>query len=80
MITAELKRSAIETMEEDAIRQFNNAFDYQGWESDGVSIANVAHPLLRSRIVTATGRTPTGTRPTPYCLSRLSTLRIRSFN
>lgn len=48
-ITRELRKAISETMEEDAVSQFNNGFTYQGWETDGVALFSAVHPLIRNQ-------------------------------
>ena len=49
-ITRELRIAMEETMEEDAVAQFNDGFDLQGWEPDGVPLFSQYHPILRDTL------------------------------
>lgn len=69
MITRELKRSMIETMEEDAAAQFNDGFDYQGWESDGVALFSTAHPYMRNQDGSSIVQYGSNRHPTDAALS-----------
>jgi hypothetical protein len=50
LITKELKIAMNEAMEEDAVAQFNDAFTFQGWESDGQALVSTSHPIIRPGI------------------------------
>jgi hypothetical protein len=47
LITKEMKRALEESMEEDAVAQYNDGFTAQGWESDGEALFSTSHPILR---------------------------------
>lgn len=60
LIQRAIHRSMIEAKEESAAGMFNDAFTYVGWESDGVSLANAAHPLIQPFGSTWSNAHPTG--------------------
>jgi hypothetical protein len=69
LITSELRNAMNETMEQDAADQYNDAFDYQGWESDGVALASRYHPIIRNQNGTFGGQYWSNRHPTDAAFS-----------